>query len=375
MATIKFTDGATLFRPRLICSLLSHRPILVRNIRAEDLDSPGLHEHEASFLRLLDKITNGTKIEINTTGTELRFFPGILTGGEYEHSCSELRGIGYFLEGIIALAPFGKEPLKIVFDGVTDGMEDLDPSADYFVHSVIPLFAKFGIGVDDGYPPPDIQIIRRGAAPAGGGRVSFYCPIVKELSEIHFTDFGKIKRVRGNAISCRINPSSSARVAHSAKRVFHRLLPDVWIHTDVHTASNKKNKGCGESPALKVCIWAETTSDVIICTETFHRDGKIRGKELPEDLGKRSAVMLLEEIQKGGCIDASAQNLAFIWMALGPEDVSRIRIGSLDHYTIGCLRLLKDFFDVEFKMKKTSDGGVLMSCLGCGYSNMARAST
>ena len=87
--TLKYDDGATQFRLRLITSILSHRPLLLRNIRSDDLDAPGLREHEASFLRLLDRMTNGTKIEINATGTQLRFKPGVLLGGDIEHATKE----------------------------------------------------------------------------------------------------------------------------------------------------------------------------------------------------------------------------------------------------------------------------------------------
>lgn len=43
-----------------------------------------------------------------------------------EHDCSVLRGIGYYLEGLLCLAPFMKHPLKIVLRGVTN--DQVDPS-------------------------------------------------------------------------------------------------------------------------------------------------------------------------------------------------------------------------------------------------------
>jgi hypothetical protein len=68
-------------------------------------DAPGLRDFEASFLRLLDKITNGCQIEINDTGTKLRYKPGMIIGGsELEHDCGKSRGIGWFLEGLLMLA-------------------------------------------------------------------------------------------------------------------------------------------------------------------------------------------------------------------------------------------------------------------------------
>lgn len=372
--TLRFDDGATQFRLRLVVSLLSHRPIMIRNIRADDLANPGLKDYEASFLRLIDQMTNGSKMEINNTGTQIRFQPGVLLGGDIEHSCPDSRSIGWFLEGILPLAPFGKEPLSIFFRGITDGCCETDPSPDYLKNSAIPLFARFGIGIDDEEQSAQIRVLQRGAAPTGGGKIHFACPIAKELQPIDFTDPGKIKRVRGTAISCKIVSSSmAARVAYSAKGVFHRLLPDVWIHTDVHTP--KKNS-CGPSPGLTLVVSTESTSGVIMTAECCLDQTKERGAELPEDLGKRGACMLLEEVRRGGCIDTSCQSLALLWMCLTPEDVSRIRVGTLSQYTVETLRLLKTTFDVEFKVTPDMESKtVLMSCLGTGYRNMAKAST
>ena len=46
----------------------------------EEHESPGIHDFEANFLRLIDKLTDGTVIEINETGTRLTVKPGIILG-------------------------------------------------------------------------------------------------------------------------------------------------------------------------------------------------------------------------------------------------------------------------------------------------------
>lgn len=399
--TLRFEDGSVQFRQRLIVSILSHRPLLLRNIRANDLDAPGLRDYEASFLRLLDRMTNGSTIEINATGTQLRFKPGVLLGGTIEHDCPigiieenedkpylsspRYRGIGWFLEGLLPLAPFGKEPLHLTMNGVTDGTCHRDPSPEYVASSLIPLLQRFGVGAEDEGPPVSLRVSKRGAAPLGGGRLEFFCPIVKELpNPIDLTDAGKVKRVRGTVVSCKIPPSSAARVAHSSKGMLHRLLPDVWIHTDAHSSKSKKpsgkdpgTAGCGPSPGLSLTLTAESTSGVALSAECCLDVGRDAKRTLlPEDLGVRGAAMLLDEIRKGGCIDTTAQSVALLLMCLGPEDVSRIRVGTLSPYSIVSLRLFKKALDVEFKVKADPETRtVMLSCLGSGYRNMARAST
>ncbi|KAI1239984.1 hypothetical protein IHE44_0011425 [Lamprotornis superbus] len=100
-------------------------------------------DFEASFIRLIDKVTNGSRIEINQTGTTLYYQPGLLYGGSLEHDCSPSRGIGYYLESLLCLAPFMKHPLKIVLRGVTN--DQVDPSVDVLKATALPLLKKFGI--------------------------------------------------------------------------------------------------------------------------------------------------------------------------------------------------------------------------------------
>ena len=52
-------------------------------------------DYEASFLRLLEKVTNGCRIRINETGTEVHYVPGFVSGGAgLKHDCPPSRGIG-----------------------------------------------------------------------------------------------------------------------------------------------------------------------------------------------------------------------------------------------------------------------------------------
>jgi RNA 3'-terminal phosphate cyclase-like protein len=41
----------------------------VDDLRVDDTRAPGLRDYEMSLLRLLEKVSNGTVVEINETGT------------------------------------------------------------------------------------------------------------------------------------------------------------------------------------------------------------------------------------------------------------------------------------------------------------------
>jgi len=96
--------------------------------------------------RLLEKISNGSVIEISHTGTAILLKPGVLTGGPVVHDCPLSRSIGYFLEPVVALAPFSKKPLMLSLRGITTDEKDL--SVDLIRTVTLPHLAMFG--VEDG---------------------------------------------------------------------------------------------------------------------------------------------------------------------------------------------------------------------------------
>lgn len=94
--------GSNHMKQKLILSVISGKSIRIVNIRKQqNLDGKrGLKEFEINLIRLIDKITNGTVIKLDETGTSLEFQPGLLQGGKFEHTCNVDKGIGMFVEWI-----------------------------------------------------------------------------------------------------------------------------------------------------------------------------------------------------------------------------------------------------------------------------------
>lgn len=359
MGLLKY-EGCRNFRQRIVASTLSGKTLKIINIRNDD-EAPGLHDFEANFLRLIEKISDGCQIEINETGTSLLYRPGLLMGGRITHDCALSRSIGWFIEGIITLIPFCKASLTAQFNGITN--DSMDLSVDVLSNVTLPFLRNFGI------EGASLKVKKRGAPPKGGGVVDFYCPIVREVKPIYVTDSGLIKKIRGVAFCSRISPTIISRVVDSARGVLNNLLPDVYIHTDHY-----KGLEGGNSPGYSLSLVAESTTGVLISSErSATADGGAAG-DLPETVGQEAALMLLEEIRKGGVVDSSHQCLVLQLMVLGPEDVCKVRFGSeLTNNAINTLQLLFDAFGVMFKIKADPiDNTILVSCLGIGFKNMAR---
>eukprot|EP00003_Mantamonas_plastica_P000626 TRINITY_DN1049_c0_g1_i1.p1 TRINITY_DN1049_c0_g1~~TRINITY_DN1049_c0_g1_i1.p1 ORF type:complete len:379 (-),score=97.12 TRINITY_DN1049_c0_g1_i1:1157-2233(-) len=349
--------GSAMFRQRIICSTLSGKNIVITDIRAND-EEPGLRDYEANFLRLMDKLCNGAKLKISSTGTSVWYKPGVILGGKgLKHDCGLSRGIGYCLEALVMLGPFAKKPIQnMVLTGITNNNEDM--TVDMIRTVLLPMMKQFGVG--EGL---ELKISQRGAAPKGGGKVVFTCPIVTKLTPVDLNDFGRVKRIRGIAYATRVSPQMSNRVVDASRSILTKFLPDVYLYTDQY-----KGTESGLSPGFGLSLVAESTTGALYSGEYM-----AEGTEMPEDVGKRASMALLQEIQRGGFVDTLCQSMMLLFMVVCPEDVSRIRLGKLSRYTVLHLRQLKDFFGVQFNVKADKEtGSVVMSCVGVGYVNLAK---
>lgn len=123
-------------------------------------------------------MTNGTKVEISRTGTQVIFRPGMITGGVVNLDCGTERCISYFLEPLLLLSPFCKVPMVIKLKGVTNAPGEI--SVDGMKASWLKVYNKFVLNDEK----LDIKIQARGLKPEGGGVVVFTAPIVKTLRPV-----------------------------------------------------------------------------------------------------------------------------------------------------------------------------------------------
>jgi len=376
--------GANFLRQRLCLSTISGRPLVITEIRSRD-EQPGLRDHEASFIRLLDKLCDGSDVSIDETGTSLRYRPGQIIGGQgLVHNCPATRGLTYFLEGLLLLAPLAKQPVSIRLRGVTNGGPDM--TCDTFRTATLPLLAKFGLTEELVF-----KVLKRGARPGGGGEVVFNCPTLKSVQPVEILNEGKVKRVRGVAYTTHVSPQFASRMVDAARGVLNDFLPDVWIYTD-----HSKGSACGESPGYGISLVAETITRCLksadACAQLGEPDSIDAGNAMlggtavnapgsqepldnPEAVGIAAARRLLAEINLDGVVDTAHQAIVLYFLCLCEEiRPARIRLSKLSPAAAQMLRHIKDFLGVAFQIREDQGDNetVVLSCIGAGIMNTAR---
>lgn len=350
-------SGHAYFRQRLVLATLASRPVRIDRIRPDD-EEPGIRDFEAGFLRLLEKITNGSSVEINYTGTSVFYRPGVIFGGAITHDCGLSRGIGYFFEWIVLLAPFAKQEVVLTLRGITTGMGDL--GVDTLRTVTLPHLAMFLPldAVSMLASSLELRIVKRGAPPQGGGEVVFRAPLVATLRALNFVAAGRVRKIRGIASAVRVSPQMSSRMIDAARSVLNRYIPDLYLFSDVFRGDES-----GKSPGYAMSLVATSTTGALHAAEASSSPGIT-----PEDVGLQAARQLLSEIQAGGCMDSSHQSMALVLMALGPEDVAKCQLGPLTPHAIQTMRDIHETLGVMFKIRPVSGTDEhLLTCVGIGY--------
>lgn len=367
-------DGYDLLRERVILSILTGKSIKIQNIR-NDEENPGLKDYEISFLKLCQKITEGSSLEINYTGTSFFLKPGIIKGGIIEHNCDLLQPIGYYLEYLIFIAPFSKNAFKLTLKGITTSshkeQQNQDqkkvlsyPSVDIIRTVFINSLKHYDL-TGEIIQLAHLKVLKRGSYPLGGGECYFECPIIKNGTKVmNLTDEGKILKIRGVSSTTRVSPQIANRLVESARSVLNQFIPDIYISTDVF-----KGPESGNSPGYHLCLVAESTTGCFYFAEQCGESNAI-----PEDIGINVAKELLAKIQYGGAFDLDMQSIALLIMALGTEDIYKIKLGKIARQTSRFIDDLHQFFGINYKIKnnKDEDGSITMSCIGTGFVNFGK---
>lgn len=379
-------------------SILTSRAIHISEIRSNS-ENPGIKDFEVSFLRLVERLTNGTLVEISYTGTEVYVRPGLVVGGKIVHDCPNSRAVGWFLEPLLVLGLFGKQPLNITLRGITSNTRDV--SADTLRTAYLPLLSTFIPSTVT--QPLELRIVKRGLLPGGGGEITYISPSIRAVKPgYNFIQPGSINKIRGIAHAVRVSPTFSQRLVNGAKEVLTPLCSDCRIYTDVYRGAES-----GKSPGFGLTLVATSTTTAIHSSEAISTpppsasnpdptsqsaEATKSANKTPEELGAQAAFELLENISRNSCIDKGMEWLVCLLIALGSEDVGRVRIaGPLDASLVRFLRDLKDFFGVTMKIRAVDDpsrqsgpqegseiaqsDAYILSCVGIGYSNIAKKTT
>lgn len=271
----------------------------------------------------------------------IKFIPGPLEGGKLKLTVDLIPDA---LDSLLVISPFLNEDLNLELTGITNYDEN---STDLYKITYYKIFKAFQL------PLFDLSIKKRGFSPLGEGTVILKTKFIRKISPINLNAIESISKIRGFVISSRIGSNIAQRMISNIKNDTSDLA-----NTKILCIVNNRNDS-GPSPGYECSILGESKNGVIYKT--------VNDKSVPETMAKKCCIDFLKNIKNCGIFDEKLLPNVILLMGLA-EGVSDLAIGKPDEGLLGCLKLLKLFFNISYKIDKNEKIYVL-TIFGCGYTN------
>lgn len=181
--------GGQILRTALSLSMLTGTPFRIQKIRAKR-SKPGLLRQHLTAVNAAAAVC-GAEVEGAATGSQtLAFAPGRIRGGDYRFAIGTAGSCTLVLQTVLPALWFADAPATLTVSGGTHN--PAAPPADFLIRSWLPLVRAMGVDMD-------IELLRHGFYPAGGGEVK---ASVRPIAALH-----------GLALESRGEPQATRAVA------------------------------------------------------------------------------------------------------------------------------------------------------------------
>ncbi|KAL3288632.1 hypothetical protein HHI36_003065 [Cryptolaemus montrouzieri] len=312
--------GGQILRIALTMSVLKKIPIRVSNIRGGRTKA-GLLEQHLKGVELMRDLANANVKGASFQSTVIDFYPKFLKGGNFKALVKTAGSITLLLQVALPCCLFAETDSKLELYGGTN--TEMAPQIDYATEVFRPNLEKFGATFD-------LDLIRRGYFPKGGGQVSINIRPVKKLNPVILIDQGDVKSVHGWAFVAGTLPiRMTSQMADGAKGVLKCISKNIDIETYKEDRDIAPDNGAG------IILVAETSTGCVLGSSALVKRG-----EQALDAGQRAAESLLKSIRDGACVDEYCQDQVIVLMALA-NGTSKIRVGEVTLHTKTAIHIIE----------------------------------
>ncbi len=293
--------GGQILRTSIALSSLLKKPVRIFNIRA-NRPKPGLAPQHFAGIKAMCDLCDA-KVEGLAVGSrEVIFSPKEIKAGKYEIDIKTAGSISLILQTVLLPCLFAEGDVELKIKGGTD--VKFAPPIDYVKNVLAAVLRKMGAKVD-------IEVLKRGYYPRGGGVVKVFIKPIKELKPIELLKRGKLIGIEGVAHSLNLPCHIVEREAISASRILEKngFKADIKLEC-------KRNFSQGTG----ITLWAKY-ENTVLGSSSLGEKGK-----RAEIVGEEAAKNLLEEIKSSATVDVhlADQLIPFVAIA-GGKSVYTVR--------------------------------------------------
>jgi len=324
--------GGQLLRMAVALSALTETPVRVVRIRA-GRPTPGLAAQHVTAIDAVAKLCGGEVAGLAVGSSTIEFRPGVLVPGRFSFDVGTAGSVTLILQALLPVAAAAGGPVRVRLVGGTDVR--WSPPIDYFGRVFLPLVRRLGAHVD-------VEVLRRGYYPRGGGIVEVAIEPTQSWSSFVRGEGLEIQRVRGIAHASNLPEDVPKRMKHAALRRLHGV-PDVKVEDRTY----RGEEAIGQGGAL--VLWAETTAS-LLGSDSLAERGKAS-----ERIGEEAAASLRAEMEASATLDVHAADQLLVYLARG-DGPSRFRVQAVSGHLETMMWLIPQFLSCRFAVARDGNG-------------------
>lgn len=228
--------GGQIVRSSIALAMVTGTPVRIEKVRA-GRKKPGLMRQHLTALRAAAHIS-GADVEDDDIGSmAFSFSPATVTPGTHRFAVGTAGSATLVLQTILPALLTADGPSEITIEGGTHN--PFAPPFDFLKKSFLPLVNQMG-------PTVEVELIRPGFFPAGGGQFIARITPAKHLQPIHLTKRGELKSRVAKAVVANLSGDIAKR---ELKKVKSKM---GWSEDELQIRDAKGSHGPGNILTLEV---------------------------------------------------------------------------------------------------------------------------
>src|SRR5438128_7059359 len=275
--------GGQVLRTAVALAAVLSKEIHVFSIRAGRAE-PGIRPQHMTGVKAAAELCSGHLEGLEVGSTEFVFKPGKLRAGTFKFDVGTAGSVTLVLQTLMPLLAFAPGGVQLEITGGTD--VKWSPPIDYLRLVTLPILRKIGyLG--------DLETVRRGHYPTGGGLVKFSTKGPSTLQPLTNNHSGSVSKIYGISHATALPRHVAERQEAAARKCLEDAkLPSPSI--DIEVIDDRRQLGPGSGIALS----AETDNGNILGSDALGERGRPS-----EDVGSTAGKVLVEEVESGAMLD------------------------------------------------------------------------
>lgn len=211
--------GGQMLRTALSLAMITGKPFRMQHIRAKR-NKPGLLRQHLTAVQAAAQICGAQVTGAEANSQSLSFAPGKIKGGDYRFAIGTAGSCTLVLQTLLPALWFADGTSTLHISGGTHN--PAAPPADFLIRSWLPLMRAMGADMD-------IELLRHGFYPAGGGEIRAHVKPVAVLQPLRLETKGELQQIKAIAVVAGVPVEVAQRELARASSQLGNITPELRV--------------------------------------------------------------------------------------------------------------------------------------------------